>query len=125
MLNIGSYMGGVKLWRSELEGQWRVQRHDDGVLEVAAVRGTFHLGRLQLGVGKGAVRLAQGRIVELSTHSELPMQVDGEPWLQKESIRISIRPFDNVPVLRRPSRLIDEEDELWRADEEPLDNAGL
>ncbi len=53
----------------------------DGLIEVVGVYGAWHLGQLQVGLNR-AVRLAQGSRVQVMTSEELPMQVDGEPWLQ-------------------------------------------
>mmetsp|Transcript_35862 Transcript_35862/g.101515 ORF Transcript_35862/g.101515 Transcript_35862/m.101515 type:complete len:950 (-) Transcript_35862:353-3202(-) len=95
LLNITSYMGGVNLWtcgRRQLEEQWDhanhcpfvgggVQSMSDGIIEVVAVYGTWHLGQLQVGMSS-ARRLAQGRHVRLTVEGTLPMQIDGEPWMQ-------------------------------------------
>jgi len=104
LLNISSYMGGVNLWtcgRSSAEPNdfadsggapppWQYgqqlpgdvpQSMSDGILEVVAVYGTWHLGQLQVGLSK-AERLARGRHIRLVMSGTLPMQIDGEPWMQ-------------------------------------------
>lgn len=54
----------------------------DGMIEVCAIGGVAHMGRLAVGLAR-AQRLAQGRSVCVTTKEQLPMQVDGEPWLQE------------------------------------------
>jgi diacylglycerol kinase (ATP) len=48
---------------------------------VCGVYGSWHLGRLQVGLSR-AVRLAQCRACRIRLVQALPVQVDGEPWLQ-------------------------------------------
>lgn len=64
-------------------GTWAVPSIDDGVLEVVGVTGSFHLARLQVGLAESAIRLAQCRTLTLHIHDSLPMQIDGEPWIQQ------------------------------------------
>lgn len=53
----------------------------DGLLDVVAVYGTLHLGQMQVGLSK-AVRLCQAKSISFRLKETLPMQIDGEPWLQ-------------------------------------------
>ena len=53
----------------------------DGMLEVVAVRGAFHLGQLQAGLDR-PIKICQCRSACLRTRGSFPMQLDGEPWLQ-------------------------------------------
>lgn len=46
-----------------------------------AVYGSWHLGQLQVGLSR-AVRLRQASSVTVRSSVPLPMQVDGEPWVQ-------------------------------------------
>mgnify|MGYP002776947863 FL=1 len=52
MINIGSYMGGVDLWQNEEEhdDEFDSQSMHDKVLEVVGICGTWHLGKLQVGI---------------------------------------------------------------------------
>lgn len=81
--NIGSYMGGVDLWRNEEEhdDDFEPQSMQDKMLEVVCIYGTWHLGKLQVGLSR-AGRLAQGQSIKIRTFEALPMQIDGEPWIQ-------------------------------------------
>ncbi|KAL2935472.1 Diacylglycerol kinase 1 [Bienertia sinuspersici] len=85
--NIGSYMGGVDLWHNEDEnfGNFDPQSMHDKVLEVVSVSGTWHLGKLQVGLSR-AQRLAQGQTVKIQLFAPLPVQIDGEPWQQEPCI---------------------------------------
>jgi diacylglycerol kinase (ATP) len=73
-MSIASYMGGVRPWEGEDDDRWGPQAMDDGLLEVVSIRGTLHLGQLQVGLGNGAVKLAQGARVVITTSTDLPMQ---------------------------------------------------
>lgn len=81
--NIGSYMGGVDLWQNEDEtyDNFDPQSMHDKVLEVVSISGTWHLGKLQVGLSR-ARRLAQGQVIKIQLLAELPVQIDGEPWIQ-------------------------------------------
>uniref|UniRef100_A0A2N9HIE1 Diacylglycerol kinase n=1 Tax=Fagus sylvatica TaxID=28930 RepID=A0A2N9HIE1_FAGSY len=81
--NIGSYMGGVDLWQNEDEtyDNFDPQSMHDKVLEVVSISGTWHLGKLQVGLSR-ARRLAQGQMIKIRLFAGLPVQIDGEPWFQ-------------------------------------------
>ncbi|RHY10900.1 hypothetical protein DYB25_004832 [Aphanomyces astaci] len=53
----------------------------DGLLDIVAVYGTLHLGQLQVGLSK-ALRLRQAKKVQVRLKERLPLQIDGEPWMQ-------------------------------------------
>ncbi|OAY31111.1 diacylglycerol kinase 1 [Manihot esculenta] len=82
--NIGSYMGGVDLWQNEDESYDNLdpQSMHDKLLEVVSISGTWHLGKLQVGLSR-ARRLAQGRSIKILLLAPLPVQIDGEPWFQQ------------------------------------------
>lgn len=84
VLNIGSYMGGVDLWQNEFEhdDDFNHQLMHDKILEVVCVSGAWHLGKLQVGLSQ-ARRLAQGGTVRIHASSPFPVQIDGEPFIQK------------------------------------------
>ncbi|PHT30879.1 Diacylglycerol kinase 2 [Capsicum baccatum] len=84
VLNIGSYMGGVNLWQNEFEhdDDFNDQSMHDKILEVVCVSGAWHLGKLQVGLSQ-ARRLAQGGTVRIHASSPFPVQIDGEPFIQK------------------------------------------
>ncbi|XP_031258625.1 diacylglycerol kinase 1 [Pistacia vera] len=82
--NIGSYMGGVDLWQNEDENydNFDPQSMHDKILEVVSISGTWHLGKLQVGLSR-ARRLAQGQSIKIQLCAPLPVQIDGEPWFQQ------------------------------------------
>lgn len=81
--NIGSYMGGVDLWQNEDEtyDNFDPQSMHDKILEVVSISGTWHLGKLQVGLSC-ARRLAQGQTIKIQLFVGFPVQIDGEPWFQ-------------------------------------------
>ncbi|KAI4987916.1 hypothetical protein ZWY2020_028674 [Hordeum vulgare] len=103
ILNIASYMGGVDLWQNDnnRDDDFSSQSMHDKMLEVVCISGTWHLGKLQVGLSR-AHRLAQGRVIRFHLHSSFPVQVDGEPWIQPPGcLEISHR--GQMFMLRRPS----------------------
>jgi diacylglycerol kinase (ATP) len=68
-------------------------------LEVVAVTGSFQLGKIQVKIDK-AMRLAQGNDIKIRfiKKQPLPVQVDGEPWLQ-DPCEIRIRHIGRARVL--------------------------
>lgn len=99
--NIGSYMGGVDLWQNEDENydNFDPQSMHDKVLEVVSISGTWHLGKLQVGLSR-ARRLAQGQFIKIHLLAPFPVQVDGEPWCQKPCT-LAISHYGQAFMLKR------------------------
>ncbi|GAU24641.1 hypothetical protein TSUD_208660 [Trifolium subterraneum] len=99
--NIGSYMGGVDLWQNEDESydNFDPQSMHDKILEVVSISGTWHLGKLQVGLSR-ARRLAQGQSIKIQLFAKFPVQIDGEPWFQ-EPCTISIAHHGQAFMLKR------------------------
>ncbi|XP_018409571.1 PREDICTED: diacylglycerol kinase epsilon [Nanorana parkeri] len=82
VLNIGYWGGGCRLWEGMGDEPYPLSRHDDGLLEVVGVYGSFHCAQIQVKLAN-PVRLGQAHTVRLILkNSRMPMQVDGEPWAQ-------------------------------------------
>ncbi|XP_055297888.1 diacylglycerol kinase theta isoform X3 [Sitodiplosis mosellana] len=81
ILNILSWGSGANPWGPEKEDQFSKPNHWDGMLEVVGVTGVVHLGQIQSGL-RSAMRIAQGGHIKIHSHSDIPVQVDGEPWIQ-------------------------------------------
>nr|CAH0112874.1 unnamed protein product [Daphnia galeata] len=81
ILNILSWGSGANPWGFERDDQFSMPNHWDGMLEVVGVTGVLHLGQIQSGL-RSAIRIAQGGHIRIRMNSELPIQVDGEPWIQ-------------------------------------------
>ncbi|XP_063951074.1 diacylglycerol kinase theta-like isoform X4 [Lytechinus pictus] len=82
ILNISSWGSGADAWG--IDGQdnsFSKCRHDDGMLELVGLTGVVHLGQIQSGLRSG-VRLAQGAQIRITMNTDMPVQVDGEPWMQ-------------------------------------------
>lgn len=73
----------------------------DGIVEVFGVVSSFHIAQLQVGLSK-PVRLGQARRVKLRLHGTLPVQADGEPWMQSPC-DISIGHCGQATMLRNVS----------------------
>lgn len=97
LLNIPSWGGGANLWKlglsteeTDSEGhRWSKQSFNDGLIEVVGLYSSFHIGQLMIGLSE-PLRLGQAKKVTIHLLERLPVQVDGEPWLQNPSvIRVS------------------------------------
>ncbi|XP_070533856.1 diacylglycerol kinase theta-like isoform X12 [Ptychodera flava] len=83
LLNIGSWGSGADIWGQDDDGsgRWKKSSPSDGNLEVVGLTGIVHMGQIQSGLRTG-VRLAQGSHIRIWMNSDMPVQVDGEPWMQ-------------------------------------------
>ncbi|CAJ1059388.1 diacylglycerol kinase theta [Xyrichtys novacula] len=99
-LNIPSWGSGADLWGSEVDGRHGKPRIDDGLLEIVGVTGVVHMGQVQSGLRSG-IRIAQGNYVRLTVSKPLPVQVDGEPWIQPPGHIIISAAGPKVRMLRK------------------------
>jgi len=100
-LNLTSYASGTNPWKNSKPAQeWAEQRIDDGLLEVVGVNGTLHLGQIRTGLSTG-VQIGQGKEVVFILKEALPVQADGEPWLQQPA-RMIITLHNKTKMLQRP-----------------------
>lgn len=125
VLNINSHAGGVELWPEYsmgggMEGTFKPSRFDDGYLEVVAISGVLHLGRIRVGLDR-PVRLAQAKEVRIRTKSFLPGQVDGEPW-RLPRCELTLRLNGQAPVLQHLSKELLQYNE-WLVGQGKLDAA--
>ncbi|XP_011504566.1 PREDICTED: diacylglycerol kinase theta [Ceratosolen solmsi marchali] len=100
ILNILSWGSGANPWGPEKEDQFNKPNHWDGILEVVGVTGVIHLGQIQSGFRNG-MRIAQGGHIKIHLHSDIPVQVDGEPWLQSPGDVVVLRSALKATMLKK------------------------
>ncbi|XP_069511043.1 diacylglycerol kinase epsilon isoform X2 [Ambystoma mexicanum] len=108
VLNIGYWGGGCRLWEGMGDEPYPLARHDDGLLEVVGVYGSFHCAQIQVKLAN-PVRLGQAHTVRLILKSsKMPMQVDGEPWAQGPCT-VTITHKTHAPMLSHSGEQTDDE----------------
>ncbi|UYV75005.1 DGKQ, partial [Cordylochernes scorpioides] len=74
--------------------------HYDGMLELVGVTGVVHMGQIQSGLRSG-IRIAQGGHLRIRINTEMPVQVDGEPWIQGPCEVVVLRSALKATMLRK------------------------
>ncbi|RXN29119.1 diacylglycerol kinase theta [Labeo rohita] len=97
-LNIPSWGSGADLWGSDSDSRFGRPRIDDGMLEVVGVTGVVHM--VQSGLRSG-IRIAQGSYIRITVNKPIPVQVDGEPWIQSPGQIIISAAGPKVCMLRK------------------------
>ncbi|KAG7213122.1 hypothetical protein KM043_002441 [Ampulex compressa] len=101
ILNILSWGSGANPWGPDTkEDQFYTPNHWDGMLEVVGVTGVMHLGQIQSGL-RTAMRIAQGGHIKIHLHSDIPVQVDGEPWVQSPGDIVVLKSALKATMLKK------------------------
>ncbi|XP_055633713.1 diacylglycerol kinase eta isoform X2 [Toxorhynchites rutilus septentrionalis] len=106
VLNIPSFMGGTNFWGNTKDDDiFLPQSFDDRILEVVAVFGSVQMAASRL-INIQHHRIAQCQSVQINIlcGEPVPVQVDGEAWLQKAGI-IRIIHKNRVQMLCRNREL--------------------
>ncbi|KAK7867599.1 hypothetical protein R5R35_005292 [Gryllus longicercus] len=100
ILNILSWGSGANPWGPEKEDHFTKPNHWDGMLEVVGVTGVVHLGQIQSGL-RSAMRIAQGGHIKIHLNSDVPVQVDGEPWVQSPGDVVVLKSALKATMLKK------------------------
>ncbi|XP_050524928.1 diacylglycerol kinase epsilon-like [Daktulosphaira vitifoliae] len=101
IVNINSWAAGVDLWKlGNSDGNdFGEQSINDGLLEVLGIRSPMHMAQLKLGLSE-PIRIGQASVIRIKLLQKLPVQVDGEPWLQP-SCEILIKSICQALVIKK------------------------
>ncbi|ETE73322.1 Diacylglycerol kinase theta, partial [Ophiophagus hannah] len=99
-INIPSWGSGADLWGSDNDNRFEKPKIDDGLLEVVGVTGVVHMGQVQGGLRSG-IRIAQGSYFRVTLRKPIPVQVDGEPWIQPPGQMIISAAGPKVHMLKK------------------------
>merc|ERR1712151_1166228 len=72
------------------------------MLDIVAVRGTFHLGQIRLGLGHAEL-ICQCRAATIQLKKKVAVQIDGEPWKEIPSTITVERKKDSANMLKNIS----------------------
>ncbi|PRD26374.1 UNVERIFIED_CONTAM: Dgkq [Trichonephila clavipes] len=75
------------------------------MLEVVGVKGVVHMGQIQSGL-TSAIRIAQGGHIRIKLNTEMPVQVDGEPWIQAPGEVVVLRSALKVKNMNNNKRFV-------------------
>ncbi|XP_076437790.1 diacylglycerol kinase theta-like [Babylonia areolata] len=125
ILNILSWGSGANLWGPEREDTFNKPTHYDGMLEIVGVTGVVHMGQIQSGLRTG-VRIAQGGHLRITLLTDIPVQVDGEPWIQPAGQVVVLRSALKATMLKKSKNKIkrrNTEPSIFFPEDEPLQQA--
>ncbi|XP_018784640.1 PREDICTED: diacylglycerol kinase theta isoform X3 [Bactrocera latifrons] len=100
ILNILSWGSGANPWGPDKDDNFSTPNHYDGVLEIVGVTGVVHLGQIQSGI-RTAMRIAQGGHIKIHLYSDMPVQVDGEPWVQSPGDVVVLKSALKATMLKK------------------------
>lgn len=109
VINIPSYAGGADLWgkddnSTQEDISFLPPSICDQMLEVVGVTGSFHMGACTVNLSR-AIRVAQGGNVSIYVKDKnpMPMQMDGEPWIQPTPFALHFKHKNTVNMLSNSS----------------------
>jgi len=100
-VNLPSCYGGSFLWMADaaLQNPFKSLSINDTILEVVGIRHSVHCGQVQQGISD-PLFIGQGSQFTFTFNAKSwPMQVDGEPWIQKGPCKVTITHLNQAKVL--------------------------
>lgn len=104
-LNIHHYAGGARVWDESISDEFLPTSIHDGYLEIGIISTPIHMGMMSVELDS-VVRLTQGKDILLKVRSletDIPIQIDGEPFLIEKDCDIRLSYFDQSIMLKKES----------------------
>lgn len=102
-LNIHHYAGGAKTWGDHESEGFKKSEMDDGLLEIGFISTPIHMGLMSVELDN-VKRLSQGKEILIKVRfkeNEIPIQIDGEPFLIENDCDIYISYFGKSVMLKK------------------------
>jgi len=102
VLNLSSYAGGADLWgsisKADKKRAFVTPSFSDGMVEIVGIKSAFEMGLASSGLTQ-AKKIGQGKVLKLKCKKSIPVQVDGEPWMEEGPVELVISRLNQACML--------------------------
>jgi diacylglycerol kinase (ATP) len=102
VLNFKNYQAGLDIWgKPKRAGVSAEPAIDDQIAEVVGLGGVRHELKVRSHIRKG-YHLAQGSSIKINVFTDIPINYDGEPFIQRGPCEIHLEPWCMAYILTNP-----------------------